>query len=54
MSIEKLQMAVAWRVPRWLAYWCTVRVGANATQGKWSNQVVPDLRLIDAMKRWRQ
>jgi hypothetical protein len=48
----KLQMAVAWRVPRWLVSWCAVRVVCNATQGQYSNQVVPELSAMDALKRW--
>lgn len=50
--IEKAQMAVAWRVPRWLAYWCTIRVGAHATTGAYSSQIVPELTFFDALKRW--
>jgi hypothetical protein len=49
---EKLQMKIAWRMPHWLVMWCVVRVGAHATQGQYSNQVVPDLTLMDALKRW--
>ncbi len=29
-----------------------MRVEAHATQGKYSNQVVPDLTFMDAMERW--
>jgi hypothetical protein len=35
-----------------LAYWCTIRVGAHATTGKWSNQIVPELTVADALQRW--
>jgi hypothetical protein len=49
---EKIQIAVAWRCPRWLVKWCAVRLGCNATQGKWSSQVVPELSFMDALKRW--
>jgi len=49
---EKFWMALAWAVPRKLAYWCTIRVGAHATQGQYGNQIVPDLAFMDALKRW--
>jgi hypothetical protein len=49
---EKLQMTIAWRMPRWLAYWCAVRVMANATTGRYSKQVVPDLNAMEALQRW--
>jgi len=46
---------------RWLAgilpdrivMWCAIQVGAYATQGKYSKQVVPDLMFMDALKRWK-
>jgi len=51
---EKVMMKVAWSMPKWLAYYCTVRVGANATTGKHSTQVVPKLYFMDALKRWEK
>lgn len=50
--IDKICMKLAWLVPKHVAYWCAIRVGANATQGQYSNQVVPDLLFMDALKRW--
>lgn len=49
---EKFMLKLAWMLPRKLVYWCAIRVGANTTQGDYSNQVVPDLTFIDALKRW--
>lgn len=40
------------RVPRRLAYFCAIRVMANATMGQYGNQVVPKLTAMDALKRW--
>lgn len=45
-------MHVAWMMPRRLVYWCAVRVGAHATAGQYSDQVVPDLNVMEALKRW--
>ena len=43
---------LAWKLPRSVVRWCTIRLLANATQGKYSNQAVPELSVIDALKRW--
>lgn len=51
---ERLCIWVAWRIPSPIAYWCAIRVGCNATQGEYSNQVVPDLLFMDALKRWEK
>jgi len=49
---EKLTIWIAWHLPRYLVMWCACRVMAYATQGQWSSQVVPDLTVLDALKRW--
>lgn len=49
---EKLWIKLAWLLPKQLVYWCAIRLGANATQGNWSNKIVPELNFIDALKRW--
>lgn len=49
---DKLMMHLAWVLPRRLVYWCAMRVGAYATQGKYGTQEVPALLFMDAMKRW--
>ena len=53
--MKKLEMFtkwIAWLMPRELVRWCFIRVTAHATQGKYSNQIVPKLTAIDALKRW--
>jgi hypothetical protein len=49
---ERLCMWAAWKMPRCLVYWCTVRLGAYATTNKYSSQVVHELTFMDALKRW--
>lgn len=49
---EKIAMALAWHLPRWLVKWAYVRVGAHATTGQYENTVVPELSMVDALKRW--
>lgn len=50
--MEKLWIKLAWLMPKKLVYWCAIRLGANATQNEYSNQVVPELKFMDALKRW--
>jgi hypothetical protein len=50
---EKIVMAIAWKLPKRLVMWCGYRIGANATQGQFGNTVVPDLKFMDAMARWK-
>lgn len=47
-------LRLAWWMPRELVYWCMVRAGAYATTGKYSDQVVPELLFMDALKRWEK
>lgn len=49
---EKIWIKLAYLLPKPLVYWCSIRLIAHATTGAYSNQVVPDLRAMDALKRW--
>ncbi len=49
---EKFWIKLAWLLPHQLVMWSTIRVGAHATQGKFENQIVPELNFMDALKRW--
>jgi hypothetical protein len=49
---EAVAIKLAWLMPRRLVQWCAIRLIAHATQGQHSNQVVPDLTAMDALKRW--
>ena len=50
--LDDLAMRLAWRLPRRLVYWATIRLLAHATTGEYSSQIVPELRAIDALQRW--
>jgi hypothetical protein len=51
---EKTLRWIAWHLPRNLVKWCYVRVGAHATSGQYGDTVVPELRMMDALRRWDQ
>ena len=50
--MNKVWTWIAWRLPKKLVYWATIRLISHATVGEYSNQVVPDLNAIDALNRW--
>jgi len=50
--LEDLSMKIAWLLPRSIVYWAAIRLGCHATQGQYSDQVVPDLSFVEALKRW--
>ena len=52
--LQKLQYKIAWAMPRWLAYYCTIRVIVHATTGKHEYQAVPELSAMDALKHWEE
>jgi len=43
---------LAWKLPKRVAMWAAVRVGAHATTGKYSSQIVPKLTFLEALNRW--
>ena len=49
---ERFWMWVAWHMPKVLVKWCYVRVGAHATMGEYGKTVVPEITMMDALKRW--
>ena len=49
---EKIVIWLAWHLPRRLAYWCAVRVGAHATTGEYGAEETPSLLFTDALERW--
>lgn len=49
---EKAILWFVWKLPKWLVYWCAIRLGSHATTGDHSNQNTSELLFIDALKRW--
>ena len=49
---DKCWMWLAWRLPKRLVYFAAIRLGAHATGGEYSRQNVPELTVLDAIKRW--
>lgn len=51
-KIDRLLMNLAWKMPKRLVCWCAVRVWANASSGKWSDEEASDIRFVEALNRW--
>ena len=51
-TMDKFWHWMAFKLPHGLVKWATIRLIAHATQGRYSNQVVPELTAMDALKRW--
>jgi hypothetical protein len=49
---EKILLAIVWKLPKKLVYWCAIRVMAHATTGEYGDQITPELLATDALKRW--
>lgn len=52
--MEKLIKWLVCKLPESVIYFSAIRLAAYATQGKYSDQVVPELRLFDALERWEK
>jgi len=51
--LRPMKRWVAGKVPRWLVYYCAVRLIAHATSGRYGAQMVSDLSAMDALDRWQ-
>lgn len=51
-TANRVAMKVAWLLPRRVVMWAYIRVGSHATTGEYSNTVVPELSMMEALKRW--
>lgn len=51
MSKSCLALWIARRVPRWLRYWVCIQCWAEATTGKYSHTVAPELRVDEMVRR---
>jgi hypothetical protein len=49
---NKVCMWLAFRMPKRLVYWCSIRLEAYATTGKYRKTVVTNLKCIEAGNRF--
>jgi len=49
---EKVLVFIAWHLPKSVAMWAYIRVGAHATTGEYSDTIVPELGMMEALRRW--
>lgn len=51
-TAERGAMALAWKLPRWLVYWCAIRLGAHATTGRYGSTNPTEMPFTEALERW--
>lgn len=49
---ERFWLWLAWKLPRTLVMWASIRLIAHATTGEYGSTIVPELSAMDALKRW--
>ena len=50
--MDKIKRWIAYRLPKWLVCWASIRLVAHATTGKYENTIVTELTVMDALDRW--
>ena len=51
--LDRFWMWLAWKLPKRLVYWATIRCGAYATTGEHSDTDVPAMPFMSVLKRWK-
>lgn len=51
--LDYIAQTVAWMLPKRVVYWCSIRLMAHATCGEHGSTIVPELRAMDALQRWK-
>ena len=54
MMSNKFYQKMTKLMPKKLVYFCTIRLIAYATTGKYSDTIVPTLTAMDALNRWEE
>ena len=49
---QRLPWWLAYKLPQNVVYFASIRLMVHGTTGQYSNQVVPELRAMDALERW--
>jgi hypothetical protein len=52
--IEKIQLWIIDRLPERVIYRAAIKLMAYGTTGRYSSQVVPELTITEALKRWHR
>jgi hypothetical protein len=54
MKSELIYLRIAKMLPKKLVYFSGIIIGANATTGEYSSQIVPELTFMEALERWNK
>lgn len=50
--MEKLWLWLAWRLPRELVRWASVRLMTHATTTEYATKAVSEVSILDALRAW--
>lgn len=53
-ALRRFLFWLAWRLPKQLVYFASVRLMSVATTGQYSQTEVPSLTAIEALRRWEK
>ncbi len=54
MSVRRVRL-MYWFVdclPKWLVFWCAMRLWVAGTTGEYNNTIAPELTIDEAIRRW--
>lgn len=49
---DDLVRVIVWHMPKRIIYWAAIRLMSHASTGKYSDSVVPNITIIEALDRW--
>lgn len=52
MKTENVMLFLAGLMPKRLIYWCSIKLIAYSTTGKYGNTIVPELTAMEALNRY--
>ena len=52
-KLDGLARWIAWKLPKRIVMWATIRLIAHATQGPYSKTDVTSLEAMEALSRWK-
>ena len=51
---EKFKLWFVWNLPKWVVYWCVIRVWAYVTCDEYSDRSPDEVSLSEALKSWEK
>jgi hypothetical protein len=52
--LDKIKFKIVQLLPKWVVYYCALRMAEHATNGKHRMTVMSELYMAEALKRWEE